>query len=321
MSGNVLLEYVMPVSRVEVISSPNLQYLHNALVIVKPKTGGGIAQTVVRITSEAELAAITDATMPAKLLKNLSYFYALPVSSLDLTAAGITNIDEYKYWTILIDPAFTDTELEGYKKPSNFNGVTGYASSDEELVIEANKVDKNSYFYSLEDNAGSNMYEAFGALLYARKGIWTNQQYMAMDLSDNIAETSTANAMFDSRVNFVLSDPEQYGNRLALFCVGNGSGASAIVAPYVYEEITTVLQGNALTWINLNEPDYTITQAKLLEDYLQKTIDAYIDNGQISGGTITVTTGNEQFILQGSIVIPEPSAIWRVKATLQEGVI
>lgn len=316
---SVLLNYVMRVSKTIPIPSPSLQYLQNAMIVVKQKSAE-IPKTVVRITSAEDLAAITDSTAPMDFIKGgRTYFYALPVDTLDLNSETITNIDEFKYFTILIDPSGFDDEAVGsLVLPDNFTGVIGGASNDDAFVEAQNKKDNYAWFWEATNTAGRNMYKAFGSLLNKPKNRWSNQQYISMDYDDGITTLGTAEAMFDMRANFVLTD-EEYNTRLALFCVGNQGKARAIVAPYLYEEITKVLQGAALTWINLNEPDYTITQAALLEGYLQKKLNAYIEDGSIESGDINVELGNEQFIMTGDIVVSKVSAPWRLKVNFQEG--
>lgn len=315
---STLLDYVMRVSKTIPIPAPSLLYLQQCLVIVKQKTGE-TPKTVVKITSDSDLAAITDSTAPLALKDGgMSYFYALPMDDLALNSATITNINEFKYWTILIDPAFTDEEVGSLVLPDDFTGVVSGTSKDDSFVEEQNKKNNYAWFYGIEETNGRNMFKAFGSLLSKPKNKWTNQQYLAMDHSDEINTNETADAMFDLRANFVLSD-EEFGNRLALFCVGGNGKARAIIAPYVYEEITRVLQGAALTYINLNEPDYNVAEAALLQKYLQGKLNKYIEDGTIEEGTVTVGVGNEQFIMTGGIVVAEVSALWRLKVNFQEG--
>lgn len=316
---SVLLNYVMKVSKTIPIAAPNLQYLQNALIVVKQKSAE-IPKTVVRIVNAEDLAAITDSTAPMDFLKGgKSYFYALPMDDLTLNSATITNIDEFKYFTILIDPTgFNDDAVESIVLPDGFTGVVGGASNDDSFVEAQNKKTNYSWFWEKTETAGRNMYKAYGSLLNKPKNRWSNQQYLAMDYDDGITELGTAEAMFYTRINFVLTD-EEYSSRLALFCVGNSGQARAIVAPYLYEDITVTLQGAALTWINLNEPAYNVTQASLLQGYLKKKLNTYIENGDIDGGTVRVKVGNEQFIMTGQIAVPEVSALWRLKVNFQEG--
>lgn len=315
---DILLDYAMRVTKTIPLASPSLQYLQNVLVVVKPK--GEAASEIVRIGSKTDLEAITEATAPLSLLSGgKSYFYALPVSDLDLTSATITNPNKYEFFTILIDPAFTDEEVGGLKLPTDFKGVVGGASTDDAFTGNQNKKANYAWFFEADTTDGNNMYKAFGSLLTKPKNRWSNQQYLKLDYDDGTTLLSTADALFDLRANFALTG-SQYGTRLALFCVGSESGeVNAIVAPYLYEEVTVRLQGAALTWIQTNEPDYTIANAALLEQHLQKLLDEYVENGSIPSATISVSVGNEQFIMNGSIAIGKPSALWRIKANMIEG--
>lgn len=315
---DILLDYAMRVTKTTPIAQPSLQYLQNVLVVVKPKDAA--ASEIVRITSKTDLEAITEATAPLSLLTGgKSYFYALPVANLDLSSATITNPNKYEFFTILIDPTFTDEEVGALKLPIDFNGVVGGASADDAFVGNQNKKDKYAWFWQAAATAGNNMYKAFGSLLTKPKNRWSSQQYMPLDYDDGITQLGTAEAMFDLRANFALTGL-QYGTRLALFCVGSESGeVNAIVAPYLYEEITVRLQGRALAWIQTNEPAYTVANAALLEQYLQKLLDEYVEDGSIPSATISVGLGNEQFIMTGTISVGKPSALWRVKANMIEG--
>lgn len=316
--NDVLLEYVMKVNRFTPIPSPSTQRLHNVLAVVKQKTGE-TPQTVIKVTSVSELAAITDTTAPMSLIEGgLTSFFALPMDALTLDSAAITNMSEFDYFTILIDPAFGDEALAGLTLPKGFDGVVGISSSDDNLIEKFVKKENHCAFCQAEEAAGNNMFKAFGSLLAYKKNKWTNQQYIAMDYSDNVNSLDAADALFEIRASFVLTSPE-YGNRLAFFVCGGNSGAVAIAAPYIYQELITKLQGSALTWLNLNEPDYTTAEAALLENQLQKVIDKYIESGQISAGSIAVTADQDNFVMSAAANVPQPKATWRIVSTMSEG--
>lgn len=139
-----------------------------------------------------------------------------------------------------------------------------------------------------------------------------------MDYNDGVNSLDAADDLFEIRASFVLTSPE-YGNRLAFFVCGGNSGAVAIAAPYIYQELITKLQGSALTWLNLNEPDYTTAEAALLENQLQKVIDKYIESGQISAGSIAVTADQDNFVMSAAANVPQPKATWRIVSTMSEG--
>lgn len=316
--NDVLLEYVMKVNRFTPIPSPSTQRLHNVLAVVKQKTAE-TPKTIIKVTNASELAAITDTTAPMSLIEGgLTSFFALPMDALTLDSAAITNMSEFDYFTILIDPAFGDEALAGLTLPTGFDGVVGISSSDDSLIEEFVKKENHCAFYQAEETAGNNMFKAFGSLLAYKKNKWTNQQYIAMDYNDGVSSLDTADALFETRASFVLSSPE-YGNRLAFFVCGGNAGAVAIAAPYIYQELITKLQGSALTWLNLNEPDYTTAEAALLENQLQKVIDKYIESGQISAGSIAVTADQDNFVMSAAANVPQPKATWRIVSTMSEG--
>lgn len=316
--NDVLLEYVMKVNRFTPIPSPSTQRLHNVLAVVKQKTNE-TPKTVIKVTNASDLAAITDTTAPMSLIEGgLTSFFALPMDALKLDSAAITNMSEFDYFTILIDPAFGDEALESLTLPTGFDGVVGISSSDNSVIEEFVKKENHCASYQVEETAGNNMFKAFGSLLAYKKNKWTNQQYIAMDYSDNVNSLDAADALFEIRASFVLSSPE-YGNRLAFFVCGGNAGAVAIAAPYIYQELITKLQGSALTWLNLNEPDYTTAEAALLENQLQKVIDKYIESGQISTGSIAVTADQDNFVMSAAANVPQPKATWRIVSTMSEG--
>lgn len=316
--NDVLLEYVMKVNRFTPIPSPSTQRLHNVLAVVKQKTAE-TPKTIIKVTNASELAAITDTTAPMSLIEGgLTSFFALPMDALTLDSATITNMSEFDYFTILIDPAFGDEALAGLTLPTRFDGVVGISSSDDSVIEEFVKKENHCAVYQAEETAGNNMFKAFGSLLAYKKNKWTNQQYIAMDYSDNVNSLDAADALFEIRASFVLTSPE-YGNRLAFFVCGGNSGAVAIAAPYIYQELITKLQGSALNWLNLNEPDYTTAEAALLENQLQKVIDKYIESGQISAGSIAVTADQDNFVMSAAANVPQPKATWRIVSTMSEG--
>lgn len=316
---DVLLNYVMRVTKVAPIPEPSTEYLHNVLVVV-PQKSAEIPKTVVKINTESDLAAITDVTAPMMLKTGgLTSFYALPLADLNLSAADITGLEDLEVFTILIDPKFEDAALENLKLPKGYRGVVGGASNDDALVEAQNKIENHSFFYQKAAGQGENMYQAFGSLLNSANTIWSSQQYISMETSDDITSYETADTLFTLRANFVLTSKE-FGNRLAFFCVGGQNNkAVAIHAPYVSEEIVVKLQGAALTWLNLNKPDYTTAEATLLQDYLQGIADEYTETGQIGEISVTVSVGSSDFVMNADITAPLPKATWRLNAVLTQG--
>jgi hypothetical protein len=128
-----------------------------------------------------------------------------------------------------------------------------------------------------------------------------------MPFEDEIASLGAANTLFDDKISFVLSDDE-FGKRLGLFA----AGGKAIVAPYIVKNLQVDIQSRALSYISGNMPSYTLTQASLLEDELQKVIDSYIERSWISAGVIEVKLEQENFVASAYINIAEPKALWRI---------
>ena len=138
---DVLLNYVMRVTKVAPIPEPSTEYLHNVLVVV-PQKSAEIPKTVVKINTESDLAAITDVTAPMMLKTGgLTSFYALPLADLNLSAADITGLEDLEVFTILIDPKFENAALESLKLPEGYRGVVGGASNDDALVEAQNKIE------------------------------------------------------------------------------------------------------------------------------------------------------------------------------------
>ncbi len=193
-----------------------------------------------------------------------------------------------------------------------FEGVTGVASTDDTFLATQAAIDNRAAFHIDSDNAAKNMFYAFGKMLSNALN-WRNQQYISMPFADDVATLGDANALFDDRISFVISD-DQYSNRLAFF----GAGGKAIVAPYIVKNLQIDLQSKALTYISGNQPGYTKTQAALLEDELQKVVDDYIDRKWLEAGNIEVELLEDNFVASGDINIAEPKALWRVYGEMRQ---
>ncbi len=187
-----------------------------------------------------------------------------------------------------------------------FKGVVGIAGTDDSDLAEIAAVENYCAFHTTSGNKAKNMFFAFGKLL-ANALDWTNQQYITMPFADDVDDLGSANALFDSKISFVISD-SQFSNRLALF----SQGAKAIIAPYIEKNLAIDMQSSALSYISGNQPQYTKVQAALLEDELQKVVQSYIDRQWIAAGKVVVTLEQDNFVASGSINISEPSAMWRI---------
>lgn len=305
---DVLLEYVMKVDAYAPTPSASTAYIRKVLCIVKPLPEGATG-TITECTTKAEVQALTNANCHVLLEAGLPSVYVLPMN--DLNIADIVEADSKKFFTILVDGAFTNEDLNGFDA-GDFAGVVGWTVENREQAKSWGYGNSNVGFYDLDVNGSKNMYYAFGKLLSANN--WKNQQYIEMPFGSGISSINQAELMFEDSISFVLTS-EEYKNRLALFA----SNRRAIVAPYVYEELTLKLQSKALQYISLNQPNYTEAEASLLEDALQGVVDGYVEQGILTHGKVVVSLTDEQFVAQASINIPEPKALWRIRATMKQG--
>ena len=305
---DVLLEYVMKVDAYAPTPSASTAYIRKVLCVVKPLPEGATG-TITECTTKAEIQALTNANCHVLLEAGLPSVYVLPMN--DLNLADILEADNKKFFTILVDGAFTNEDLNGFDA-GDFAGVVGWTVENREQAKNWGYGNNNVGFYDLDVNGSKNMYYAFGKLLSANN--WKNQQYIEMPYGSGISSINQAELMFEDSISFVLTS-EEYKNRLALFA----SNRRAIVAPYVYEELTLKLQSKALQYISLNQPNYTEAEASLLEDALQGVVDGYVEQGILTHGKVVVSLTDEQFVAQASINIPEPKALWRIRATIKQG--
>lgn len=307
---DVLMEYVMKVDAYAPTPSASTAYIRKVLAVVKPlDSEAETTGTIIECTTKAEVEALTSSKAYKLLEAGMNSIYVLPATSLDI--ADIITESKKKFFTILIDNAFSASELEELEVGS-FAGVIGKSFNTRESAKAFTIQNNNVGFYDLDVNASENMFHAFGKLLSANS--FKNQQYIEMPLTSEVNTINQAELLFEDSISFVLSS-EEFGNRLALFA----SNRRAIVAPYVFEELTLKLQSKALQYIELNEPNYTEAEASLLEDSLQTVIDGYIEEGLLTSGNITVSLTDENFVVKATITVPEPKAMWRIKATMRQG--
>lgn len=190
-----------------------------------------------------------------------------------------------------------------------WDGVIGMSSDDTDNLSDQAAIEGRVAFYGSSTNKAKNMMYAFGKLL-SNASNWANQQYITMPFDDAIDTLGDANSLFDDKVSFVLDDDE-FGKRLALFCVGG----KAIVSPYILKNLRLDLQSAALTWISGNQPSYTKKEAALLETRLQEDVInlKYINQQHwIEAGTVEITLVESNFVANGAINVAEPKALWRV---------
>lgn len=193
-----------------------------------------------------------------------------------------------------------------------FKGVVGVSSNDDSFLTAQAVIQNRSAFHTTTGNKAKNMFYAFGKLLGNLLN-WKNQQYIEMPVGDDVDELGEAVNLFDLKIGFVITDAE-YSYRLGLFA----AGSKAIVAPYIKKNLEIDMQSATLSFISGNQPDYTLTEAGLLEETLQKVIQLYIDRGWITEGQVEVKLEQENFIASGYINISEPKALWRMYGEIRQ---
>lgn len=193
-----------------------------------------------------------------------------------------------------------------------FKGVLGVSETDDTWLAEQAAISKRSAWHTASGNKAKNMFFAFGKLL-SNVLNWRNQQYIEMPVADDVDELGEANALFDDKISFVLEDA-QYAKRLGLFA----AGGKAITAPYIIRNLQIDMQSAGLSYVSGNQPDYTLKEAALLEDELQKVIDLYIERKWITDGTVEVKLEQENFVASGYINVSEPKALWKIQAEMKQ---
>ncbi len=202
-----------------------------------------------------------------------------------------------------------------------FEGVVGLSSADTAFCATQAAIENRACFFTNVTNKAKNCFYAFGKLL-SNPSDWKNQQYITVPFDDGVAVLGNSEALFDDKVSFVISDDE-FSTRLALFA----AGGKAIVAPYILRNLEIDLQSKGLQYVSANQPAYTLTQAALIEDELQKVIDGdglengnpgYVGKGWITSGTVRITLAQDNFVASGAINIPTPRALWRINGTITQ---
>jgi len=306
---NLLLDYVFPITSIEPTPQASTAFLKNVLVVVKPKdevpTG-----VITLCTTPAAVAALTDNADVAQLFNaGMQRVFVLVNDDLEIATDIASKLSDF--YTILVSSDFTDVDIEDLDV-GQFKGVVGLYSPVKATAEDYAAVEKQVGFYSTSTTKAKNMFFAFGKLLSNTLN-WRNQQYITMPFADDVVTLGDANGLFDDRVSFVLDD-EQFSRRLALFA----AGGKAIVAPYILRNLEVDLQSAALTYISGNQPQYTVVQASLIEDELQKVIDSYIARQWIASGSIEVKLLQSNFVASGFIQVPTPTALWKIQGEVTQ---
>ncbi len=194
-------------------------------------------------------------------------------------------------------------------------GVIGISSDDLTFIKAQNLMTNRTGFLTNSTNKAKNLFFAFGELLSGRD--WKNQQYIEMPFNDGVDTIAEAEDLFDSKVSFVISSAE-YGNRLALFA----NNRKAIIAPYIFEWFNLSMQGWAVQYIALNQPNYTLREASLLQDFLEEKAEKrFVAPEIVESLTVKISLVEDNFVANGDLVIAEPKALWRVRSVIQQGLI
>lgn len=307
---NILLDYFFPITAIEPTPAASTAFLKQVLVIVKPKVGA-TENTIYQYTTMTQVATLTNNVECQQLFNaGMSSVYIVAVD--DLTGIGaILEPFGDSFYTILISSDFTDAEIDA-RVFGTFDGVVAAASTDDTKNNTRGLIKNFSAWHSTSTNKAKNMFYAFGKLLSNQLN-WRNQQYITMPFADDVDTVGEANNLFDSKINFVISDSE-FGIRLGLFCAGR----KAIVAPYILKNLQIDMQSTALTYVSGNQPAYNLKQAALLEDELQKVVQDYIDDESLSAGTVEVLLEEDNFVASGNINVAEPKALWRIFAEMRQ---
>lgn len=307
----ILLDYLFPITAIEPTPAASTAFLKQVCVVAKPK-GGVTPGTVSLCTTSTEVEAVVAAGAAAEIAQlfaaGLSRVYVLPMSTLDLHTVLATAGSDF--YTLLISSDFADADVTGANF-GTFDGVIGVSSTDDTFLGVQAAIGKRCAFHTTSTNKAKNMMYAFGKLL-SNASSWKNQQYVEMPLADDVTTLGKANALFDAKVSFVISDDE-FSKRLSMFC----AGGKAITAPYIERNLQIDMQSKALAYISANQPGYTKTQAALLEDELQKVVETYFDLDWIEAGKVEVSLVEENFVANGEINIAEPKALWRIFAEMR----
>lgn len=309
-NGDVLLNYILQLETRTPVPAASTGFLRAALVVVKPKMGVETGK-ITRVTSAVSVGSLTD-NEDVKYLFNggLNSAFILPTNDLDL--ADVIAAAKERFFTVLVSSDFSAAEIDGLDV-GGFSGVVAAVFEDEAKAKVFAQQKNRTAFLTGNGNKGANAFYAFGSFLSA--SAWNNQQYIPVPKDDGINDTGTADALFEDHLSFALTSEDQYGPRLAFFC----TGGQAIIAPYVTEELKINAQGWTMQYLNLNRPQYTLVQAKLLEDYLNaKAYAKYVATGILSYVHFTITLTNQNYVASIDVRIPEPSALWRLKGILTQ---
>jgi len=273
-----------------------------------------LAPAVIMVSDPHELQYLTDeyADIQAAFDGGLSRVYlALVEDGADLPAliAGT----ECDHFTVYGSLDFTPAELA--IAFATWEGVKGWTTIDKvQGAIDAAQVNQCVFIENTLIAEDSRAY--FGIFAFANllsSNSWRNQQYIPISptLGNPVELLGDAEALFDDRLSFYLTDEEQ-GTRLAFFVAGGKS----ITTPYITREIQVVMQTDMLNFLAANQPMNIETNRRLLTQIGNNVIADYLDDGLLDPdgvNAIVITKSNEAFIVDGELETTEAEALWRVK--------
>lgn len=268
-------------------------------------TGATSPNEVVSVVGKAISVQIESGVTTATMIKNKIEAHLEANALVAVTALNGSNTQT----------AESATNLAGGDGLSlgTFKGVVGVSDTDDSFLAQQAVIENRSAFHTTSETKAKNMFFAFGKVLSNFLN-WRNQQYIQMPFADDVDEGGEANALFDDKISFVISDAE-FGNRLGLFA----AGAKAIVAPYIKKNFMIDLQSQALSYVSANQPQYTLTEASLLEDELeQKVAQKYIDKAWLEDAQVEIKLEQNDFVASGYINIAPPGALWRIFGEMKQ---
>lgn len=283
-------------------------------ITINYNTGGTAGSEVVTVVGSAISVAMEDGVSTAAQLKTAIENSVAAMALIDALAVDVGDEADKQdvFGSALALQNGADAIISGDIDLGEFSGVVGLSSDDDSFLGEHSVTANRCAMHSTTSNKAKNLFYAFGKML-SNISRWKNQQFIEMPFADDVDTLGEANSLFDDKISFVISD-DQYNERLALFA----AGGKAIVAPYVKKNLELDLQSAGLAYVSGNQPAYTMKEAALLEDELQKVVQGYIDNGDIEDGVVTVSLEDDGFDAQASINIAEPKALWRVIGEMRQ---
>lgn len=309
---NILLDYFFPITAISPTPAASTAFLKQVCVVGKPVSPDTGSLTLATSLAAAQ-ALVDSAAAKAEIAQlfsgGLSRCYVL--TSADLDIADAIEGHESDFFTILVTSDYSDANITAADF-GDFKGIVGVSSTDDTFLAVQAVIENRCAFHVASANKAKNMFFAFGKMLSNSLG-WLNQQYITMPFADDVSTLGAANALFDDKISFVISDSE-FGSRLSLLA----AGGKAIVAPYIVKNLEIDIQSSALQYISGNMPSYTNTQAALLEDELSKVMESYIARQFIEAGTVDIKLEQDNFVASGYINIAEPKAMWRIFGEIRQ---